>query len=333
MKELTKLHKRINLLLQIILFAATWIFISRQLFGKTDMTLLWKQMEQTIFQPGKLPMLVIVLLMMFVNWFLEAMKWRFIIGKIEKVTIRQALQAVFTGVSISSFTPNRVGEFFGRVYFLKNSSHVEGILITIIGSAAQLIITILAGIVSLFFFIPRYYPTSLPESLHSIILHPIPVILVILPILVILLILLILPILPRRAGNLLKVFSLFHFLEITILLLLSLARYLVFSAQYFLLLRFFGVPADYFNAMILIAIIYLVMAIIPTIALTELGIRGSVAIYLFSLWATKTNPGAEHVNAGVLASSFLLWLINLGLPAVIGTLFVFRLRFFRKDPR
>jgi hypothetical protein len=76
--------------------------------------------------------------------------------------------------------------------------------------------------------------------------------------------------------------------------------------------------------------IYFVMAIIPTIALSELGIRGSVALYMFGLYFTLHGLSAMDFNQGILAASTLLWVVNLGIPAILGSIFVFRLQFFRK---
>jgi len=81
---------------------------------------------------------------------------------------------------------------------------------------------------------------------------------------------------------------------------------------------------------VLISLIYFTMAIIPTIALTELGIRGSVALYFFGLYVGKFPLIDGTNNIGVFAASTILWMINVGLPALIGSIFVFRLQFFRK---
>ena len=46
--------------------------------------------------------IVIVLFLMFLNWFLEALKWQYMISKIEKITIYTSLKAVFAGITVSS---------------------------------------------------------------------------------------------------------------------------------------------------------------------------------------------------------------------------------------
>jgi hypothetical protein len=81
--------------------------------------------------------------------------------------------------------------------------------------------------------------------------------------------------------------------------------------------------------MVLIGIIYLMMTVIPTIAMTELGVRGSVSVYVFGYYFERLNLWNGNLQQSVIAASSLLWIINLGIPALIGAFFVFKLRFFR----
>jgi uncharacterized membrane protein YbhN (UPF0104 family) len=117
-----------------------------------------KALEADLSSPDFLRTLVFVVLLMVVNWMLEALKWQKLISKIEKVSLLQSVVAVLTGVTISSFTPNRVGEYFGRAFILKKASHIEGILITILGSMSQLLITILTGSLAFLLFLPVFMP-------------------------------------------------------------------------------------------------------------------------------------------------------------------------------
>ena len=119
-----------------------------------------------------------------------------------------------------------------------------------------------------------------------------------------------------------EVFSFYNSSELLEILLYSVGRYIVFTTQFFILLQVFDVQIGYVDTMILITTMLLVISIIPTIAITEIGIRGSVALFLF---------GLVSVNAiGILSATFVMWVINLLLPALIGTIFIFSLKFFRK---
>ena len=290
------------------------------------------------FNPGGSPGGIGVVILMVVNWSLEAVKWKYLIGKVEEVSFFKAFQAVLTGVSVSSFIPNRVGEFFGRVFILKTANRIEAILITVVGSMSQLLITVLAGSLGLLVFIPRYLPDD--RFSHGYLYDTLVVLVIILDFLLVTLFFKIsfLAALKERIlrkglkglRRFFRIFAFYHNREMATVMLLSLSRYLVFTTQFYLLLVLFGIRIQYFDALVLIALIYLIMAIIPTIALTELGIRGSVALYVFGFWFGRALPMAGDHNLGVLAASTILWVINLGIPALIGAVFVFRLKFFRK---
>lgn len=338
MKKLSKVQKIVNLLIQSAIFLVTCLFIYHQVFQKTDLPGLLRTMEEDLLKPEFQAGLLLVIFMMFVNWGLEAYKWKYLIGKVEKISFFKAFQAVLTGISISSFIPNRVGEFFGRVYILKTASRIESILITVVGSMSQLLITVLAGSIALLIFVPQYLSGA--GFSHGYLYYTLIALVAALDFLLLALFfkLSFLTTLKerilqnglKRFRKFFRVFAFYHNREIGTVILLSFGRYLVFSTQFYLLLFMFDVRVPYFNALVLIALIYFIMAIIPTIALTELGIRGSVALYIFGLYFGQFLHIAEKYNIGIFAASTLLWMINLGIPALFGTIFVFRLQFFRK---
>jgi hypothetical protein len=119
-----------------------------------------------------------------------------------------------------------------------------------------------------------------------------------------------------------SVFSKYSTSEILIVLLASISRYLVYSFQFYLLIRFVNIDVTFIESLTMSSLTFLSMSVIPTIALTEIGVRGSVAIYFFGFLS-------ENV-IGIMTAAFTLWIINLVIPAIIGTLFVYQLKFFRK---
>ena len=50
----------------------------------------------------------LVFFMMFLNWIIEAFKWKLLIKKVEDISIWTSVRAVFSGITVSTFTPNRV---------------------------------------------------------------------------------------------------------------------------------------------------------------------------------------------------------------------------------
>ena len=77
-------------------------------------------------------LLALVLVLMLLNWGLEATKWKFLLRKIEIITFTKAMKSIFAGACVSIFTPNRLGEFGGRIFYLKPSNRVYGVMITFI---------------------------------------------------------------------------------------------------------------------------------------------------------------------------------------------------------
>ena len=321
--------KTIGFLIKIGIVAFSLFFLYQQLTSKSsaeefniDHILL--QLQQNYIIIG------LVILMMFFNWFLESLKWRFLISKIENVTIKRSIRAVFSGITVSAFTPNRVGEYAGRVFYLEKADRIQGVLITVIGSMAQLITTIVFGLIGILLL-----PNLMPEfdALLSEIIFAYPIMLFIIILLNALLVTLFLNAsvfsvvlskfkFLRNFAKYNEVFTFYNSSELLEVLLYSIARYIVFTTQFFILLQVFGVDVSYIDAVILTTTMLFVISVIPTIAITEIGVRGSVALFLFGLVSVNT--------VGILSATFVMWIINLLLPALIGTAFIFTLKFFRK---
>lgn len=272
-----------------------------------------------------------------VNLALEAIKWKFLISKLEKVSFFNSLKAVLTGISVSMFLPNRVGDYFGRVFILNKADRFQAILATILGSMAQLITTLLFGFVSVIFLFPDYIKL---KGINLWVYVGLLILVVIAASTILFAYLefgaftdLLRKITGRKYKRIEKyaqVFSWYNWQDLLKVLLISFSRYFIFSFQFFLFLKAFYVGVNYFEAMILIGMVYLLMTIIPTIAFTEIGIRGSVSIYVFETWMQLTGRWTETIALGVVTASSMLWLINLVFPALIGLGFVFSLKFFRK---
>jgi hypothetical protein len=93
----------------------------------------------------------------------------------------------------------------------------------------------------------------------------------------------------------------------------------------------FDLPLSYPEAIMLVGLSYLFITLIPTVALSELGVRGSVSIYLFSLWFQSRQLVFENFELGVFVASSAVWLVNIAVPALFGLLFIYRLKFFRRE--
>jgi hypothetical protein len=335
----TKLKKTYNILLRILILAATYGFLYKKIFHGKDWQQQYNLFTGLLEKPGIKTFLLIVIFLMLVNWGLESQKWRFMIRKIERVSFFHSLMAVFTGASISFFTPNRTGEYMGRAFILDKASHVDGILITILGSMSQLLITVITGTLSMLIFIPKFMGSN--PFFSGYLYYGFGVLIIVLDLLL-LFILVNIRFLSVLRDKLLRsglkkfrkhlaVFSAFRPRDMAYVIGMSFLRYLVFTTQFLLLLKIFSISVPLFDGVIITSLIFFVLSIIPTVTLTELGIRGSAAIYFFGIWYSHSGGMPDSILIGILSAATLLWIINLAIPAVIGTFFVFRLNFFRKN--
>jgi hypothetical protein len=256
---------------------------------------------------------------MFLQWIIEAKKWQLLLAPVSSISLKRALMAIFSGIAFSIATPNRMGEFAGRILHLPANARFQGTSFTFIGNFAQLIVTLICGGLSLFFLDER-----ISNMLGSRILRDIFLMLKIATPVIVLLSLMI----YFKLGIIFsKLFShrFFHKVNnklaslkgipLSILgtvLLLSFTRFLIFIVQYYLLFIFTGVDVSFFDVVICISVLFLLLAAIPTITFLELGVRWQVALVLFA-----------HVTDNKLGVSLTItavWFINLILPAFLGAL-------------
>ena len=256
-----------------------------------------------------------------INWGLEALKWKILIHSLEEITFAKSLKSIFSGITISIFTPNRVGEFAGRIFFLEKANKIEATIKSFIGSFSQLFVTIIVGLTALFFYYKMGYDNSHPIleiTNWDVILFSIIICISLILFLIVFKTKIFFFAKPVKNLNALFETKKKQLLSV---LVLSVIRYFVFSVQYYLALRVFNVHLDFATAFTLIAITFLITSAIPTFAISEIAVRGATAVYFFS---AVTND-----STAVVAASLLLWIINLAIPALIGEFFVWNLKFFK----
>ena len=273
-----------------------------------------------------------VILLSFVNWGLEAKKWQLMMYDLQPIKYWIAFKAVLSGVTFSLNTPNRIGEYGGRILYVTSGNRLKAISLSIAGSICQLAITLFMGCGGLIYLI--YFSDFSNDVIMGILPFWMKVFLLITiaASLVVLFFLLKLPWIIQLAEKInwmkrpikyIKVLDNFKTDLLFKLLLLSLLRYIVFVIQYLFLIKILQVETEWVQGFWIIAILFLVMAIIPSIAIAELGIRGKFSTALFGLYSANI--------IGILAASFGIWLINLFIPALAGSFFIIGHKFFKRE--
>ena len=263
-----------------------------------------------------------IILLMFLNWSLEAFKWKLLIAPLEKINFSASIKGVLAGVTISIFTPNRVGEFAGRVFFLNQADKIQATILSLIGSRAQLLVTIIAGVFAFYMLEKKYYDFFQIEQFISVNTLFLIFVLLIIGLSILTYVVYVKQKSSEKIKKYIYTFKLHSRKNLKVVLNLSILRYIVFSIQYYFALKLFGINGGIVIVYSLIAITFFVTSVIPTFALTEIAVRVGVAIYFFSTIYTSQAP--------ILAASLFLWMVNLAIPALIGSAFVYKLKFFKE---
>lgn len=124
-----------------LVFALAAFGLHYQLFQNKNLWSAWSQYKNNVSPDAKL-LTIIVFILMFINWSVEAIRWNSLLRKVEYVSFIDALKATFSGITFALFTPNRVGEYAGRVLFINTVSRWRILIVTTIGIYAQLLSTI-----------------------------------------------------------------------------------------------------------------------------------------------------------------------------------------------
>jgi len=260
--------------------------------------------------------------LMVLNWGIEAWKWRLLMVRVQRIGFARAFIATIAGTSIGLITPNRVGEFAGRVLFLDPDHRVQGSFATLLGSIAQFVVTLLVGGLALMFGRNPMSSGTVGSDVvvwSALLIGCAAVFLYFSPGAFARLLLAV-PWLKRFERHA-QVLDTIDRRTLVRVFALSLCRYAVFTLQFAWVLHAIAQVA-LMEALKAVPVVFLVTTLVPTTAFTELGIRGSVAVTFI--------PGDA---TAIVVSTALIWLINIVVPAVAGSLIllVARIR-VAKDP-
>lgn len=307
---------------------STKIWLNYTVGGSISLLLLWgiylqvrKQLDnvnaETWQQTGPNIYLVACIVLMFINTSLEGHRWHRLVRSVEPMNYSRAFSSYLAGVAFAVITPNRIGEYPGRILYLGRQHTFRYINVSILGVLAQLWTVYLFGLGALV-----YYNIVFPAAMAKVALA------------------------LCLAANVLAAIFYFRFeswlpllekvswlrkfatygkllhritkAEQMRILTISLLRFGIFTAQYLILLKWMNVNIPLASGFGMAALFFWVIAVIPSIALTELGVRGSVSIFLFQHFSTNT--------VGILAATAGIWILNLIVPAIIGSILVARMR-------
>lgn len=278
----------------------------------------WAQLQagKSLIQPDLYGLVILAAWLLPVNLLLDARRWQILARTTQTLTLGTALGSVLAGLAAGFITPNRLGEYPARIWYLRLSQSARLVSVSLLGMVAQIAATLaggLAGVVYFCFYEKTWW--GWPALAGTLI--------------VLVVLLLVYFRFDRWAPRLEKLRWLkkweLHGARNPLtpgerwqVLLLSLLRFLTYSLQYYLLLQWLGVGQEATAATLFLRCLFFfwAMTVIPTIALAELGIRGGLGLFLF------LPTGGNSI--AILLATLLLWLYNLVLPTLPGAWLIWR---------
>ena len=243
-----------------------------------------------------------------INWLTESYKWKLLVSKNEPMTLSESAKGVLSGVALGMITPNQLGNFVGRVIHLKELSKLSGSLVSVIGNTAQVIMTLAFGILATIWFMQDQM------VINSTIQWVLIILLIILLILAIFSFLNIhwVSAIARKAkwNKYLQVFTGYSKTELTLVLIYSFIRYLIFVIQYMLMVKFYHIDLNLQTSFMCICGSLFIQAFVPSFLLLDIGMRGASALWLFGYYTQQATA--------ILLMTYSIWIINLLLPGMIG---------------
>jgi uncharacterized membrane protein YbhN (UPF0104 family) len=258
---------------------------------------------------------VFLLILMLINVSLEAVKWKKLVESVESISFQQSLMAVFSGICAGLITPHSIGDYIGRIFFIKSNKRLESIGSVMFSRLAQMFITCLAGIVAACYFI---WNIEMDNRILYLILISLISTLIIYGGWIYRMILLDkmkrIPYLDKVEVwfETIRNYSRILFYKI---LLLSGLRYVVFLTQFVCLLIFFDVQLPLALLITGCIFTFVLKSIVPTFL--DLGVRELAAVFFFS------HLGVNQQS--VILASLSLWFFNLIIPSFIGLFCMFKI--------
>ena len=242
-------------------------------------------------------MYLMVILMMPMNWFMEAIKWKFLVRKLDEISLSNAFKGVLSGLTLSFATPHGVGDYFGRILSIHKLGR-EGLVGSLfISRISQMLATALFGLIGLFYLFGFFW---LMMGLGLIVILSLATygILIWLN-------------KHTKLNKYILLVNQYTKSELAQVQVLSIIRYLIFSIQFLLVIYIFIPNLDFLLTYGGVTFIFLAKSILPTFNfLSDLGIREYAAIEYFEKFNFDTIP--------IIAASLSLWVINILIPTIIG---------------
>ena len=296
---------------KILIVTGAFYFIYQQLANNNQLD--WKKFSVLFHKNQSISGIVFILFLSFLNRFFEILKWQNLVSWFQEISLYNATAQVLAALTAGIFTPNGVGEYAGKALYYDKAMTKKIVFLNLICNGIQMILTIVFGIFGLLYFNANFHiiTTQTVAILFGLVV-------------ILLLVSFFMKKITIKGYSLEKLIHKTNEIPKSIHkknMVLGLCRYLVFSHQYYFLFLAFDVDLPYFMLMSAITSIYFLASSLPTFQFLDFAVKGSVAVYFFSLLG---------VNQWIVVFiTTLMWFLNVVLPVVLGSYFVLNFKIKR----
>jgi len=283
--------------------------------------------EQLIkaFRLAQIKFIVLSFLLLFVNLFFQFKKWKLLVRLVKPdVSNYEILSSLLAGLTLGLVTPGRIGEF-GRSLFIKNSKWTKLIGLVFIDKLFALVVIYLFGIVGFFYFLQLKSNLLiwLPLKIILLILLSIFLFFILHPQLLKMILVRYLPFLKKhnKINQTVSSLNAFTSKDAYRLFTLAVLHVITYVLQFYLLICAFT-TVHFYRGLLAIFSTIMVKTLLP-VSFGDLGVRESAAVFFFSHFNVE--------QAAAFNASFLLFLINIFTPGVVGLVLLLINRFYENN--
>lgn len=296
------------LLLKLLIVGGSFYFIYERLSNENGLK--FGRFQNEVLSKQPFYNILFILLLSFINRFLEIIKWQNLVGVIKPISIGESTKQVLGSLTVALFTPSGIGEYAGKALYFSKEKTKKIIFLNLICNGIQLILTILFGTLGLLYFNANFNILS-AKTVYIIVSVGF----------LILVALFLTKSITVKGYSLEKLIHKINKIPKSVHqknIVLGLLRYLTFSHQYYFLFVMFGVNLPYWLMMSAITAVYFLASALPTFNFLDFAVKGSMAVFFF---------GFLDVNDWiVLFISTLMWFLNTVIPVVIGSYYVWNFK-------
>lgn len=283
---------RIIILIKLLLLVGCVFFLYTRLKDQSI------SFDELVLSPGFEWILLLVIPLMPINWYLEALRWKLSIDPFEPITMKEAWGSVLGGLALNWVLPFTSGDLLTRIS--QQRDKYQATAAVVLNRGIMLLITLAMGLYGVS-FLARELDLNGWFLLGLIICVPILKV-----------------IFKKPIKRFIAYFQELKNPTLMRIIGISFLRYAIFLTQFYLLLNAFLPSLESQLLIAGIGWIFMVRSALPLL-FGGMGVREASGIFFFEFYVNDLQL--------VIFPIFLIWIINILIPSLIGLWFVWKLKF------